>query len=129
MQPVTEEQLRAVWAALASGKPAPLGIGADAMPAADGGTSPDAADSALALTARVEKQVKQRLTVAADHFNRDYRKGFQYLQVHHLLPMCRAGRKGLLWCIGQCNQMRMLAPMSVQLKCSTGDEFLLQCCL
>ena len=42
------------------------------------------ADSALALAARVEKQVKQRLTVAADHFNRDYRKGFQYLQVSAL---------------------------------------------
>jgi len=32
-------------------------------------------------TARVEKHVKSRLAVAADHFNRDYKKGFQFLQV------------------------------------------------
>ncbi len=38
-------------------------------------------DWALAAAARREKAVKQRLVVAADHFNRDYRKGLQYLQV------------------------------------------------
>ena len=32
-------------------------------------------------TARVEKHVKSRLAVAAAHFNRDYKKGFQFLQV------------------------------------------------
>lgn len=32
-------------------------------------------------TALVEKHLKTKLAVAADHFNRDYRKGFQYLQV------------------------------------------------
>lgn len=80
MQPVSPEQLRLVWEALVSGKPAPPQIGA-ADPDAGGKKSSAAGDAALALTARVEKQVKQRLTVAADHFNRDYRKGFQYLQV------------------------------------------------
>ncbi len=28
-----------------------------------------------------EKHAKNRLAVAADHFNRDYKKGFQFLQV------------------------------------------------
>lgn len=36
---------------------------------------------ALAETARLEKHVKNKLAVAADHFNRDYKKGFQFLQV------------------------------------------------
>ena len=35
-----------------------------------------AADAALA-----EKAAKARLALAADHFNRDYKKGFQFLQV------------------------------------------------
>ena len=30
--------------------------------------------------ALAEKWAKSRLAVAADHFNRDYRKGFQFLQ-------------------------------------------------
>ena len=34
------------------------------------------ADAALA-----EKAAKARLALAADHFNRDYKKGFQFLQV------------------------------------------------
>jgi len=78
VQPVSQKQLRAVWDALVFGRPAPPQI-ADME---EGGSSGGGGgDSALALTARAEKQVKQRLTVAADHFNRDYRKGFQYLQV------------------------------------------------
>lgn len=36
---------------------------------------------AVMETARVEKHVKSRLAVAAEHFNRDYKKGFQFLQV------------------------------------------------
>jgi hypothetical protein len=36
-------------------------------------------------TALVEKHLKTKLAVAADHFNRDYRKGIQYLQVCILL--------------------------------------------
>ena len=36
---------------------------------------------AVMETARVEKHVKSRLAVAAAHFNRDYKKGFQFLQV------------------------------------------------
>ena len=32
-------------------------------------------------TALLEKLLKNKLSVAAEHFNRDYKKGFQYLQV------------------------------------------------
>jgi hypothetical protein len=77
VQPVSPEQLRMVWEALVSGKPAPQQLGAP-----DGTKQPPGSpDNGLAVSARMEKQVKQRLTVAADHFNRDYRKGFQYCQV------------------------------------------------
>ena len=31
--------------------------------------------------ARLEKHLKGRLAAAAEHFNRDHKKGFQYLQV------------------------------------------------
>ena len=42
---------------------------------------PSAGFVELAETARLEKHVKNKLAVAADHFNRDYKKGFQFLQV------------------------------------------------
>jgi len=35
----------------------------------------------VAMVALLEKHAKTRLAVAADHFNRDYKKGFQFLQV------------------------------------------------
>lgn len=50
------------------------------------GHSLASSDCALAAGARREKAVKQRLIVAADHFNRDYRKGLQYLQVFYPQP-------------------------------------------
>lgn len=34
----------------------------------------------LIETALLEKLLKSKLSVAAEHFNRDYKKGFQYLQ-------------------------------------------------
>lgn len=37
------------------------------------------ADTAAAML--LEKHAKSRLAVAADHFNLDYKKGFQFLQV------------------------------------------------
>ena len=42
----------------------------------------------VANVALLEKHAKTRLAVAADHFNRDYKKGFQFLQVTplQLLP-------------------------------------------
>ena len=39
-----------------------------------------------AEAARVEKYLKGRLAAAAEHFNRDQKKGFQYLQSLRLLP-------------------------------------------
>ena len=38
----------------------------------------------VANVALLEKHAKTRLAVAADHFNRDYKKGFQFLQVPQL---------------------------------------------
>ena len=77
-----QKQLQAIWTALCTGQPAPLlphkhprgGHG-------PGGDEEDAKLLAVMETARVEKHVKSRLAVAADHFNRDYKKGFQFLQV------------------------------------------------
>ena len=40
-----------------------------------------AAGQSVAAVALLEKHAKTRLAVAADHFNRDYKKGFQFLQV------------------------------------------------
>ena len=40
-----------------------------------------AAGRSVAAVALLEKHAKTRLAVAADHFNRDYKKGFQFLQV------------------------------------------------
>ena len=37
--------------------------------------------SHAAAGALLERHAKSRLAVAADHFNRDYKKGFQFLQV------------------------------------------------
>ena len=76
------KQLQAIWTALCTDQPAPLvplkhargGRGAE-------GEEEDAKLLAVMETARVEKHVKSRLAVAADHFNRDYKKGFQFLQV------------------------------------------------
>ena len=47
----------------------------------------------VATVALLEKHAKTRLAVAADHFNRDYKKGFQFLQVWQgcctpVLPPC-----------------------------------------
>ena len=71
--PPDEAQFVAIWEALCDGRlPAPMEGGS-----ADGG----AEASALTVAARHEKYVKGKLSVAADHFNRDYKKGFQYLQV------------------------------------------------
>lgn len=38
-------------------------------------------------TALLEKLLKNKLSVAAEHFNRDYKKGFQYLQVRYPTPL------------------------------------------
>lgn len=94
------KRLLEVWNALTNGRlpPVPthkpaagqhdkLSIGHDL--AADGNSS-SSKQAALTESARLEKYVKGRLAVAADHFNRDYKKGFQFLQVP------ASSRKGLI---------------------------------
>ena len=76
------KQLQAIWNALCKGEPAPLIP--HKHPRGGHGKGDEEEDSKLLAvmeTARVEKHVKSRLAVAADHFNRDYKKGFQFLQV------------------------------------------------
>lgn len=47
--------------------------------ASTSGSKGGEADTAAAML--LEKHAKSRLAVAADHFNLDYKKGFQFLQV------------------------------------------------
>lgn len=42
----------------------------------------------LVRMAAVEKRLKQKAALAADHFNKDYKKGFQYLQVRGTGRVC-----------------------------------------
>ncbi|WIA18254.1 hypothetical protein OEZ85_009722 [Tetradesmus obliquus] len=48
-----------------------------------------AAAAAAAEVAAFEKGLKQRVMLAVDHFNKDYKKGFQFLQANKLLPELR----------------------------------------
>ncbi|DBA68573.1 TPA: hypothetical protein ACH3X2_013515 [Trebouxia sp. C0005] len=81
------KQLQAIWNALCKGEPAPLIPHKHPRGAhGKGDEAEDAKLLAVMETARVEKHVKSRLAVAADHFNRDYKKGFQFLQTLGLLP-------------------------------------------
>eukprot|EP00803_Ostreobium_quekettii_P003636 evm.model.scf_117.13 EVM.evm.TU.scf_117.13 scf_117:109917-120401(+) len=45
----------------------------------------DQVDAGVQLI-RLEKAIKRRVSVAADHFNKDFKKGFQYMQAMKLLP-------------------------------------------
>ena len=60
---------------------------------------------ALAETARLEKHVKNKLAVAADHFNRDYKKGFQFLQVNASCLSQLRDRRHAQGCCGGCSLM------------------------
>ncbi|KAL4436787.1 hypothetical protein ABPG75_003926 [Micractinium tetrahymenae] len=66
-----------IWSALSTGSHPPLGqmLG-----------QPAGAELAPAELARSEKFLKGKLAAAAEHFNRDQKKGFQYLQSLKLLP-------------------------------------------
>ena len=75
------KQLTAIWNALCTGEPAPLVPIKQPRGVRGLGDEEDSKLLAVMETARVEKHVKSRLGVAADHFNRDYKKGFQFLQV------------------------------------------------
>lgn len=77
-----KRQLQAVWGALCEGGPTPLATPKHRPASHDRNEEKvDAKLLQLMETARVEKHVKSRLAVAAAHFNRDYKKGFQFLQV------------------------------------------------
>jgi hypothetical protein len=54
-----------------------------------------AAAATAAEVAAFEKGLKQRLMLAVDHFNKDYKKGFQFLQVRCSL-CCAGGFKAVL---------------------------------
>ena len=77
------KQLQAIWSALCNSLPAPL-LPHKHTRGAHGAGAAEEDSKLLAVmeTARVEKHAKSRLAVAADHFNRDYKKGFQFLQVN-----------------------------------------------
>ena len=47
-------------------------------------TSGSRGKCSVAAAVLLEKHAKNRLAVAADHFNRDYKKGFQFLQARPL---------------------------------------------
>ena len=51
---------------------------------------PHSSGQSVATVALLERHAKTRLAVAADHFNRDYKKGFQFLQVRPGLAQIRS---------------------------------------
>ncbi|KAK9828895.1 hypothetical protein WJX72_002652 [[Myrmecia] bisecta] len=81
-----------IWKALCDGRlPPACQLDGTVDPAArtsvvaSGGEEAESCKLALCRTALLEKHLKSRLAVAADHFNRDYKKGFQFLQTIGLL--------------------------------------------
>ena len=83
----------------------------------------------MATVALLEKHAKTRLAVAADHFNRDYKKGFQFLQVWHrccsfFLQSCTACLKarqerGLLCCLAEKG---LLTGTTSNVECANGTS-------
>lgn len=66
-----------LWSALVEGR----------EPRPEGSTSSTPDDvTAWVKAVRSEKYLKGRLNIAADHFNRDPKKGFHFLQTYKLLP-------------------------------------------
>jgi len=66
-----------IWSSLVDGK----------EPLIDNvGSSSKSSDYAWVRSVQGEKHLKGRLNIAADHFNRDPKKGFQFLQAIKLLP-------------------------------------------
>lgn len=52
----------------------------------NGGSPDEPLFDPMVEAVRLEKAIKSRVAVAADHFNRDFKKGFQYMQSMNLLP-------------------------------------------
>lgn len=59
-------------------------------------------EASPAEVARVEKFLKGRLAAAAEHFNRDQKKGFQYLQARCACCAWGACCQRLLWACPGC---------------------------
>ena len=70
--PPEPEHFVDIWGPLAAGQRPPV---REVVGGSVGG------DDSVAELARVEKHLKGRLAAAAEHFNRDQKKGLQYLQV------------------------------------------------
>lgn len=68
-----------IWTPLCAGRHPPV-------LRAVGGALRDGREGGVAEVARAEKYLKGRLATAAEHFNRDQKKGFAYLQSMKLLP-------------------------------------------
>ncbi|GAB4821173.1 hypothetical protein N2152v2_008219 [Parachlorella kessleri] len=77
-----------IWAPLCEGHFLPTGLLIEETNGSQqqGGGGDYSSSSRAAEMARLEKHLKGRLAAAAEHFNRDHKKGFQYLQSIHLLP-------------------------------------------
>jgi hypothetical protein len=91
-----------VWDALVRGEPPPIQV----IPRTTGPPPASDANARVADDARAEKYIKGRLQVAADHFNRDYKKGFQFLQAR--IPA--RGTCLPLWCnVSGCPTRHLLA--------------------
>lgn len=104
MPPPGDAEFVAIWEALCDSRlPPPLDVAVAEGGAPAGGLSP------LAAAARYEKYVKGKLSVAADHFNRDYKKGFQYLQVGARPAALRPSRG---WPLGEA--FRVLGSMDLE---------------
>ncbi len=75
------------WCNLPGGRGSDLSIRVGSRTHAGGEAAengvPGSDGQSVATVALLEKHAKTRLAVAADHFNRDYKKGFQFLQVWH----------------------------------------------
>ncbi len=64
----------------------------------------------VANVALLEKHAKTRLAVAADHFNRDYKKGFQFLQVTPLQILHSPVAHGSNRCCTHSQDLRQVLP-------------------
>ena len=77
-----------IWGPLCRGLHPPVAeaLGLAAPGTTGAGASSPGDPAGAAESARLERYLKGRLATAAEHFNRDQKKGFQYLQAMHLLP-------------------------------------------
>lgn len=100
------------WAAAAA---AGTGLQDQQQPQQGVGLSAAAAAASAAEVAAFEKGLKQRVMLAVDHFNKDYKKGFQFLQVGHMLLVLVLLVLQPMACA--CRSMDSNAPLLLALRC------------